>query len=305
MAQVALPNLQDVDLRLLRVFHAVVRSRGFVAAQDDLGVTQATISNQISQLETRLGLRLCERGRSGFAMTDEGKLVFEAAQNLFRSLENFRSVVGSVRGELTGEVHFGTVDAMWSNSKLNLHGAFAAFGETAPKITLHTDIASPQALMQGLAEDRYHLILAPAQRVPTRFRAVLAFEEHQSLFCAKGHPLFNTPEAELTPEGLSQFPYAARSYMLDWVTPLGVALKEAAVTSHMESTALLILSGRYIGYLPGHFAAHWVEQGLMRCLLESDASYEDQFYFAYRKREKNRAVKLLFDCMRERVLRTN
>lgn len=303
MAHVALPNLQDVDLRLLRVFHAVVQNRGFAAAQDDLGVTQATISNQISQLETRLGLRLCERGRGGFAMTDEGKLVFEAAQNLFRSIENFRSVVGSVRGELSGEVHFGTVDAMWTNTDLNLHRAFAAFAEVAPKITVHTDIAAPQALMQGLAEDRYHLILAPAQRVPTRFRAVLAFEEHQSLYCAKGHALFDTSDAELTSEALSRYPYTARSYMLDWVAPLGVALKEAAVTSHMESTALLILSGRYIGYLPAHFAAQWAEKGLMRCLLEAEASYEDKFYFAYRKREKNRAVKLLFDCMREHTPR--
>jgi DNA-binding transcriptional LysR family regulator len=301
MARVSLPNLQDVDIRLLRVFQAVVRNRGFAAAQEDLGVTQATISNQISQLETRLGLRLCERGRSGFSLTDEGKVIFEAAQNLFRSIENFRSVVGSVRGELSGEVHFGTVDAMWTNTDLNLHRAFAAFADVAPKITVHTDIAAPQALMQGLAEDRYHLILAPAQRVPPRFRAVLAFEEHQSLYCAEDHPLFEAPDAEVTPERLSGCAYAARSYMLDWVAPLGVSFTKAAVTSHMESTALLILSGRYIGYLPAHFAAQWVEQGLMRRLLEAEASYEDKFYFAYRKREKNRAVKLLFDCMRDRV----
>jgi len=305
MIHATLPNLQDVDIRLLRVFQAVVQNRGFAAAQEDLGVTQATISNQISQLETRVGLRLCERGRSGFSLTDEGKVIFEAAQNLFRSIENFRSVVSSVRGELSGEVHFGTVDAMWTNTDLHLHKAFAAFADIAPKITVHTDIASPQSLMQGLAEDRFHLILAPAQRMPTRFRAVLAFEEHQSLYCAEGHPLFDTPDAELTSEGLSQYHYAARSYMLDWVAPLGVPLREAAVTSHMESTALLILSGRYIGYLPAHFAAQWVEQGLMRRLLEAEASYEDRFYFAYRKREKNRAVKLLFDCMREHTSKTS
>ena len=294
-----LPNLQDVDLRLLRVFHAVVRNRGFAAAQEDLGVSQATISIQISQLETRLGLRLCERGRSGFAMTVEGELLFDAAQNLFRSIENFRSVVGSVRGELSGEVHFGTVDAMWTNSGLQLHQAFAAFAETAPKVKVHTDIAAPQALMQGLAEDRYHLILAPAQRLPTRFRAVLAFEEHQSLYCGKDHPLFARDDGDLSAEELLQHPYAARSYMRDWVGPLGAPFNEAAIASHMESTALLILSGRYIGYLPEHFADQWVARGAMRRLLETEASYEDKFYFAYRKHEKNRAVKLLFDHMRQ------
>ena len=110
------PSLADVDLRLLRVYQAVVRNRGLANAQDELGVTQATISNQLSQLEMRLGMRLCERGRSGFSLTEDGRLIFDASQNLFRSIDNFRSVVGSVRGELTGEVHFGTADAMWSKS---------------------------------------------------------------------------------------------------------------------------------------------------------------------------------------------
>ena len=65
--------LHGVDLRLLRIFQAVVRFNGFSAAQEPLGITQATISAHMKQLEGRLGLRLCERGRSGFYLTDYGK----------------------------------------------------------------------------------------------------------------------------------------------------------------------------------------------------------------------------------------
>ncbi len=49
------PRLDTVDLRLLRVFVAVVEARGFTAAQTVLNVGASTISNHISALETRSG----------------------------------------------------------------------------------------------------------------------------------------------------------------------------------------------------------------------------------------------------------
>ena len=71
-----------------------------------------------------------------------------------------------------------------------------------------------------------------------------------------------------------------------------------------EPPAQTAVSGQYIGHLPTHFAAHWVEKGDMRCLLERDCSYLDRFYLAYRRREQNRAVRLLFDCLRAQFPRT-
>ncbi len=48
------PNLQDGDLRLLRVFVSVVRNRGFSAAQTELNIGQSTICGYIAKLEYRL-----------------------------------------------------------------------------------------------------------------------------------------------------------------------------------------------------------------------------------------------------------
>ena len=115
--------LQTVDLRLLRIFQLVVRFNGFSAAQEPLGMTQATISAHMKQLEGRLGVRLCERGRSGFYLTDQGKQVHSAMLDLFGSIEGFQSAVGAARGELSGALHFGTVDAMYTNPDFDLRAA--------------------------------------------------------------------------------------------------------------------------------------------------------------------------------------
>ncbi|MDE0239540.1 MAG: LysR family transcriptional regulator [bacterium] len=293
----SLPNLQDVDLRLLRVFEAVARNRGLSSAQRDLGVTQATISQQLACLEGRLGLRLCERGRGGFALTAEGRDVLAAARTLFRSIENFRSAVGSTRGELLGELHFGTVDAMWSNETLNLPGAFAEFSAFAPGVIVHIDIDAPQSLVQGLAEDRYQLILAPALDHPNRFNAVPLFAETQGLYCGRSHELFTVPDAEIALDRLVRYRYAARDYMSGQPDPVGESFRSTAFTSHMESIALLVLSGGYLGHLPTHFARQWEAQGRMRRLCVRKVSYDDQFHLISRKRETNRAAMILFDCI--------
>ena len=60
--------LHDVDLKLLRVFATIVKCGGFSAAQAALNAGQSTISEQMSHLETRLGVKLCQRGRSGFRL---------------------------------------------------------------------------------------------------------------------------------------------------------------------------------------------------------------------------------------------
>ncbi len=290
------------DLRLLRIFQAVVRHEGFASAQNELGISPGTISNHIAQLEARFGVRLCERGRKGFSLTDEGVRIHEAAENLLRSIENFSGIVGSVRGELTGAVHFGTVDAMYTNTDLQLQKALARFNELAPRVQIHLEIASPQDLLQRLLDGRYSLILTPIDDAHPSLNAVRLFDEQQSLYCGAQHELFNTSDGELTLDHLQQFPYAARTYMKENAGPTNLSFQSSALTSHMESLAILILSGRYIGYLPSHFAAPFAERGEMRSLLSSTISYFDTFYLAHRRDERSRAMALLFRCLNSQAI---
>ena len=188
--------LADIDLRLLRVFQAVVRHQGFARAQFELGLSPSTISNHIAHLESRLGLRLCTRGRGGFALTEEGARIHEASLNLFRSAENFSSIASSVRGELAGTVHFATVDAMYTNPALKIAQALGEFAKAAPKVLLHIEVASPQDLRQRLLEGRYQLILTPIEDAHPSVVSAAMFEEKQILVCGKAHPLFSLPDRE-------------------------------------------------------------------------------------------------------------
>nr|MBC8241824.1 substrate-binding domain-containing protein [Alphaproteobacteria bacterium] len=228
---------------------------------------------------------------------DYGKLIYDATLNLFRSLENFHSIIGSARGELFGELHFGTVDAMYTNDAFNLPEILKQFSDIAPRVVIHIDTASPQGLLQGLLDERYHAILGPIVRLPSSIRSWFLLNEEQSLFCGDGHPLFPMDDTDITVDALSGHPFAGRSYTQDIELGVDVPFAWGAVSSHMESIALLILSGNFIGYLPTHYANQWVQNGQMRRLLPSQTSYVDRMHLAYRRQERNSAARQFVDCI--------
>jgi LysR family transcriptional regulator, transcriptional activator for bauABCD operon len=295
-----LSNIHNVDLKLLRVFQSVVRHNGFSAAQQHLGLTQATISNHMHSLETRLGVVLCERGRRGFSLTSQGKLVHAAMLDLLGSIENFKSAVGAAKEELIGALHFGTVDAMYTNTDFPISNAVAEFAKIAPAVSLDIDIASPQDLMQGLLNGRYHIILTPSANLPKSMKAITVAVECQQLYCGESHPLFDTPDEAITPAMLKAYPFSGRSYM-DVTTICGVDFDWKAITAHMESTALLIASGHYIGFLPDHFAERWTRRKQMRALRPDIMKFDDTFNIAYRHREPNLAATCFAECI-EKIL---
>jgi LysR family transcriptional regulator, transcriptional activator for bauABCD operon len=291
-------SFSPTDLRLLRIFQAVVRHEGFAAAQGELGLTPGTISNHITHLETRFGVRLCERGRRGFSLTPDGSRIHEAAESLLRSAENFAGIVGSVRGELAGTIHLGTVDAMHTNREAPLDLAIARFSELAPKVTLHVEIASPQDLLQRLLDGRYTVILTPTADLHPSVVSQALYEEEQRLYCGRDNPLYAVAE-NTSLETVRQQPYVGRTYMHGLDRDRDSGFEHRAMTSHMEAIAILIKSGRYLGYLPVHFAQSFVDQKEMKSLLDEQLSYNDTFHLALRKDEKNRAALLLSRCLKE------
>jgi DNA-binding transcriptional LysR family regulator len=296
-------NIHNIDLKLLRVFQSVVSHNGFTSAQQHLGLTQATISNHMQNLESRLGVVLCQRGRKGFSLTSQGKLVHIAMLDLLGSIENFKGAVGAAKGELIGTLHFGTVDAMYTNAEFPISDAVAEFGKIAPAVALNIDIASPQDLLQGLLSGRFHIILTPTGNLPKSMKATTLMSECQQLYCSEKHALFDTPDDAITRAMLKEYPFTGRSYM-SIEAICGVDFKWKAITAHMESTALLIQSGHYIGFLPDHFAARWTRRNQMRALRPDIMNFDDKFKIAYRHREPNLAATRFAECI-ERLPRSS
>ncbi|WP_036799621.1 LysR family transcriptional regulator [Photobacterium marinum] len=294
-----LPNLDNVDIRSLRVFMAVVRNRGFSAASDELNLNQPAISSYMSQLESRLKLTLCQRGRGGFQLTDHGELVYASARKLFSAVETFRADVAECRGQLVGELHIGMVDVLATCQHFKLPEVIGEFGLQAPEVNIQLHKSNPKKLLKMLQEEQIHAAVMPVYKAPDSISHFSIFDEFQVMYCGKNHPLFSLRDDELTLDRLQETNYAARDYTQDWTPPPSPYLKTASLTGDIECIATLILSGNYVGYLPEHYAEYWVKAGLMKPLLIDETAYYCNLQLAYRRNDKNLAVELLVDLMKK------
>ena len=294
----SVPNLTDFDLKLLRIFRAVVQAQGLAPAQENLGLSLSTISIKLKQLEERLGFTLCERGRKGFALTSEGERIYQSLGPLFDSIMGFREVIADVRGNLTGDLHLGFVDALATYDKLRFDEVLRRYADVAPDVRLHFDIRSPQELYQGLVENRYHVIVTPVEPERDSINADSLFTEVQSLYCGRQHALFDETDPVAIRAAVESAIFCDKNY--EGPSMLGHHDSRVGPSvGHMESASMLILSGRYLGYLPIHYAETWVRAGLMRELLPTEYAYVTQFYLGITASPPSRMVEAFRRCMLE------
>lgn len=271
--------LRDIDLKLLRAFIAVVDSGGFVPAQAVLNVGPSRLSTMIGELEERLDMRLCQRGRVGFALTESGQEVYQAAQRLNADLEVFRSTVGSLRGKLVGNLRIGMVDNIISNPGQHIAEIIHRFSGRAQDVHITIHIDAPQELERKVLDGRLDLGIGAFHHTLPGLRYHALFLEEQTLFCGRPHPLFERNPKRVARADILGASYAGRGYM---VGRQPLTLTARANSYSMEGLAMLVLSGRFIAYLPSHYAAPWVEKGAMRALMPEELSYQSLFEVAVR-----------------------
>jgi LysR family transcriptional regulator, transcriptional activator for bauABCD operon len=263
-----LGQVSDFELRLLRIFRVVVECEGFTAAETELGITRSTISKHISDLETRLGARLCERGRSGFALTAEGRIVYEATAQLLMAVEEFRSRINQFHADLVGELHIGLIDTMVTMEEIGLHGALTRYTQQNPNVRLNIMVGTEGEIDRAVRERRLHVgVTVRRGKMPGVSVTPLATEANY-LYCARGHEAFDLRDEEISLEDVSRYRMVRHGYSESESKAIRRWNLSAESTSHQtEGIMLLVLTGSFVGFLPDHFAERWEEEGRIRRIL--------------------------------------
>ncbi|GAB3100773.1 LysR family transcriptional regulator [Aestuariicella hydrocarbonica] len=296
-----LGQLSDVDLRLLRVFRAVAESGGFSAAELELNIGRSTISRHIKDLEVRLGVSLCRRGRAGFALTDEGRQIYQATLRLLASLESFRGEVADVHKRMTGHLSIALFDKTATNPEARIHQALARFDDLAPEVSLDIYVEPINEVERGVMEGRFQLGVIPAHRSSPSLDYQHLFYEQMYLYCGYRHPLFDTADISIADEDIRQSKYAGlghHSPNMEVGNRLG--LKRDVTVNDQEAIVHCLRSGRYIGYLPDHYAETFLKQGLIRAICPERYHYECDFVAIHRGSPKpSRMVATMLQCLQQ------
>ncbi len=288
--------VSDIDLRLLKVFKMVVEANGFSNAQTRLNVSQSTISAQMSQLEVRLGFILCQRGRSGFQLTDKGKEFYHYTLQFFQSLQEFQVRTTELKGVLTGTLRIGFLDNVITDPENPLCHALEKL-MSLPQNTIHLvlETLSPPELEKKVLDHSLDAAIGifPGRVPGLNYQAL--YIERDILVCRNDHPLVREDSTQHIIEAIPRTPRVVRTFFDDKEFPIHLFNDTvSASVTNLEASAMLVLTGHYIGFFPQHYVQRWLDTGELVCLIPDKISRQSQFDLIIR--DKKTPLSIVLDA---------
>ncbi|WP_456002769.1 LysR family transcriptional regulator [Mesorhizobium sp. f-mel] len=290
-------KISGSDLHLFRVFESVARNGGISAAQMELSLSQPTISNHLTALEQRLGVKLCERGRRGFSLTEEGRRVYEICTEITGMLDAGSARLSRVRSALAGKVGVGVVDCLATDPSFRIADAISELSKAAPEIELDLKIMRPNTITKAVAENDIDIGIGGSDIKVASLQYQILYREEHLVFCGATHPLFHREEGAITSAECYGYPWVHRGY---WHGIRRRRLDNSAanrVTSDIEAQLLMVLSGAYLGVLPTHYASLFEQQRRLRRLPIADEAYFADIEVATRAGEQAANVAYVRDTI--------
>ncbi|MCX2561516.1 LysR family transcriptional regulator [Acetobacter farinalis] len=185
-----------MDIRHLRYFVTVADHGSITRAAEELGMEQPPLSQQIKQLEQKLGVALFERQTRGVTLTEIGATLLPRARTILDLQSQFLVTAhGLARGEL-GHIRLGLAGAVPLLPVIPL--AIRRFRESAPDITLSLEESNTPALCAALHDARIDIaIVRPPLPDPFRLSVFPLLDEPTVIALPRGHRLAHHPVISL------------------------------------------------------------------------------------------------------------
>jgi DNA-binding transcriptional LysR family regulator len=141
----------------MRTFAAVVDAGSFVGGADALHMSKAATSRNISDLESRLGVRLLQRTTRRLSLTEEGTVFFARCKELLANIESAENEITSRTDEAIGLIR---INAPVTFGILHLAQLWGDFKANNPKVTLDVTLGDR---VIDIVEEGYDIAIRIAQ----------------------------------------------------------------------------------------------------------------------------------------------
>lgn len=153
--------LKHGTLPQLSVFEAVARLGSFTNAAEELYMAQPTVSVQMKKLSETVGLPLIEQIGKGIHLTDAGRILYSACNDLFATLNGIEGALDNLRDLKTGRLQL----AVSTPGKYFAPRVLAAFVKDHPNVEVSLQIHNSDALLERMSKnmDDLYIFASPPQ----------------------------------------------------------------------------------------------------------------------------------------------
>jgi LysR family transcriptional regulator, nitrogen assimilation regulatory protein len=175
-----------MQFRQLRYFVKIVEAGSFSRAATTIHVAQPALSQQIAELEERLGVKLLQRSARGVTPTAAGEVLFREASAILHQLDQLPGIVRSNSGEPEGAVSLGLAYSLANT----LIGPLVRRVQTSlPKVKLKLSDAASRWLEEGVAANTLDMAVVYEDELVSAFSRRPIFR--QRMYLIGSQPAFD------------------------------------------------------------------------------------------------------------------
>lgn len=251
----------QISLKQLRFFVALARTGHFRKAAEAEGVTQPSLSVQISNLEDVLGFRLAERKTGSLTLTPPGREVLDRAKRILDEVQGLQDLADSLRSGEVGVLRVGVSSTvgpyLMPHVVRDLHANHPGMG-------LLIREGAPRSLEQELLAGDHDVAILQLPLASSDLRSRAVFREPLLLVAETAHPLAQAPritDADLT--GLRVMTlgrgYALNDMIKALCQQLGAQVLEQYEGTSLDALRQMIGMGMGCGFLPALYVRSEIE----------------------------------------------
>ena len=175
-------------LRQLRYLVALADTKHFGKAADSVHVTQPTLSQQLKELEARLGVKLAERGKP-VQLTPIGREIAGRARKVLIEVDDLRVTALRSQERFTGTIRLGVTPTI---GPYLMPGAIVRLRKAQPNLRLYVREGIPDQQLDELSRGELDMVLTPLplSTSGSGLHTEPLFREPLQLVGGSDHPLF-------------------------------------------------------------------------------------------------------------------
>jgi DNA-binding transcriptional LysR family regulator len=177
-----------MQIKSLQLFCDIIDQRSFSRAAEANGISQSGASQMLLHLEGELGVKLIDRSKRPFVLTNAGQIYYEGCRRLMRRYMALEEETRSVNANVSGRV---SVAAIYSVGLSHMSHLVKDFMRQHPKANLSLQYEHPARVYELVRHGMIDLGLVGHPFESRSTHTISWRVEPLVLVCAPHHPLAN------------------------------------------------------------------------------------------------------------------
>lgn len=271
-----------MTLRQLTLFKAVAQHLSFTRAAAELCLTQPAVSIQIKQLEGHMGMPLFEQIGKRIFLTDAGRELYAASDDIFNRIENLQTSLNELQGSIKGQLKLSVV----TTATYFIPSIFKSFLNKYPEVNLRLTVRNRNNVLERLTNNKEDLVIMGQVPEQLHVTAKPFLDNPLVVLAPAEHPLINKsniPLERLAKETMlvREVGSGTRLAMERCFASHNLELAQTMELGSSEAIKQGVIAGLGISVLSKHAANLELASGMIKLLDVEDFPLERNWYVAH------------------------